>query len=106
MGVQSDPFETAHRLARRYVRDGLSFWEALEEASRLDPAQGIERFKTSALYQLEKALAAERAESRALREQVKEIERRLDPYAAETEAYEREMESRLTRESERQSPLI
>ena len=106
MGAETDRFEAAHRLARRYVRDGLSFWEALEEASRLDPAQGIERFKTSALYQLEKALDAERAESEALRAEIKEVERRLDPDAAESEAQEREIESRLARERERQSPLI
>ena len=106
MGAETDRFEAAHRLARRYVRDGLSFWEALEEASRLDPVVGIERFKTSALYQLEKALAAERAESRDLREQVRELERRLDPFAAESEAHEREIESRLARERERQAPLI
>jgi len=106
MGAETDCFEAAHRLARRYVRDGLSFWDALQEASRLDPAQGIERFKTSALYQLERALDAERAESRELREQLKELERRLDPEAAETEAYEREMEGRLARERERQAPLI
>jgi hypothetical protein len=70
MGVEIDLFEAAHRLARRYVRDGLSFWDALQEASRLDPAQGIERFKTSALYQLERALDAERAESRELRAEI------------------------------------
>ena len=29
MGVNPDLFEAAHRLARRYVRDGLSFWQAL-----------------------------------------------------------------------------
>jgi uncharacterized protein YlxW (UPF0749 family) len=106
MGAEMDLFEAAHRLARRYVRDGLSFWDALQEASRLDPAQGIERFKTSALYQLERALEAERAESRELRAEIKELERRLDPDAAESEAYEREMESRLARERERQAPLI
>ena len=89
-------FEAAHRLARRYAEDGLSFWEALEEASRLDPDVGVARFMSSALYQVEKALAAERAESRDLREQVKELERRLDPEAAESEA----------RERERQAPLI
>ena len=71
MAVEPDLFEAAHRLARRYVSDGLSFWEALEEASRLDPAQGIERFISSALYQVEKALAAERAESCQLRAEIK-----------------------------------
>ena len=106
MAVEPDLFEAAHRLARRYVRDGLSFWEALEEASRLDPDVGVARFMSSALYQLEKALAAERAESRELREQVEQLERRLDPDAAEDEAREREIESRLARERERQAPLI
>ena len=106
MGVEMDLFEAAHRLARRYVRDGLSFWEALEEAARLDPVVGVARFMSSALYQLEKALAAERAESRDLRAEIKELERRLDPDAAESEAQEREIESRLARERERQSPLI
>lgn len=106
MADEPDLFETTHRLARRYVEDGLSFWNALEEASRLDPASGIQRFMSSVLYQLEKALAAERAESRELRAEVKELERRLDPDAAESEAYEREMESRLARERERQAPLI
>lgn len=106
MGVEPDLFEAAHHLARRYVQDGLSFWEALEEASRLDPGSGIQRFMSSALYQLEKALAAERAVARELREHVKELERRLDPDAAESEAHEREMESCLARERERQSPLI
>ena len=61
---------------------------------------------SSALYQLERALDAERAESRELREQVKEMELRLDPDGAETEAWDREMESRLARERERQAPLI
>jgi len=28
MGMELDLFEAAHRLARRYVEDGLSFWEA------------------------------------------------------------------------------
>ena len=106
MAVEPDLFEAARRLARRYVQDGLSFWDALEEASRLDPAVGIQRFMSSTLYQLEKALAAERAECRELREQVKGLERRLDPDVAESEAYEREMESRLARERERQAPLI
>ena len=106
MADEPDLFEAAHRLARRYVQDGLSFWDALEEASRFDPASGIQRFMSSALYQLEKALATERAESRELRAEIVELERRLDPDAAESEAYEREMESRLARERERQSPLI
>ena len=82
MGDVLDRYDAAPRLARRYVWDGLSFWEALEEASRLDPASGVQRFMSSALYQLEKALTAER------------------------EAYDREIESRLARERERQSPLI
>jgi hypothetical protein len=106
MAVETDHFEAAHRLARRYVRDGLSFWDAIEEASRLDPVVGIARFMSSALYQVEKALAAERAESRELRAEIKELERRLDPDAAASEAWDREMESRLARERERQAPLI
>lgn len=106
MGAEPDLFEMAHRLARRYVRDGLSFWEALEEASRLDPDSGIRRFMSSALYQLERAMAVERAEGEALRAEIKELERRLDPEAAESEAQDREIESRLARESERQAPLI
>ena len=106
MGDVLDRYDAAHRLARRYVEDGLSFWEALEEAARLDPPSGIQRFMSSALYQLEKALAAERAECRDLRAEVKELERRLDPDAAESEVYERETESRLARERERQAPLI
>ena len=94
MAVEPDLFEAAHRLARCYVRDGLSFWDAIQEAARLDPVGGIEAFKTSAMYQLE------RAESRELRAEIKELERRRDPAAAESEAYEREMESRLALERE------
>ena len=100
MGVESNHFETVHRLARRYVSDGLSFWDALDEASRLDPRSGIEAFKSSALYQLEKAVATLRAENLELHAEVKELERKLDPFAAETEAFEHEMESRLARERE------
>ena len=49
MAPELDHFEAAHRLARRYVEDGLSFWDALQEASLLDPAVGIQRFMSSAL---------------------------------------------------------
>ena len=44
MSVQSDPFEAAHRLARRYVEDGLSFWDAIanpREVFRSSVAQEV-----------------------------------------------------------------
>jgi hypothetical protein len=96
MGGEPDRFELLRRLARRYVWDGLGLWEALDEALRLDPVSGIQTFKSSALYQFEKALAVARAENRALRARVDEMERQLDPFADE-----REIQSRLARERER-----
>jgi len=100
MGVEVDRYEALRCLARRYVWDGLSFWDALNGAARLDPAHGIEVFKSSALCQFERALDAARAENRQLRAEIKELEHRLDPLAAEEEAFEHEMESRLARERE------
>ncbi len=99
MGADGN-FEAFHNLARRYVLGGLSFWDALNEAARLDPRSGIEAFKSSAIYQLEKAVATLRAENGALKAEVKDLERQLDPFAAEAEAFEHEMESRLARERE------
>ncbi len=83
MGVETSRFEALHRLARRYVEDGLRFADALEEAERVERAFGREAFKSSVIYQLEKAVASLRAENRALRAEVQELERRLDPFAAE-----------------------
>jgi len=100
MGVPTDQFEAVRQLARRYVWDGLTFWDALGEAARLDPRHGIEAFKSSAIYQLEKAVATLRAENAELRAEIKEREHRLDPFAAEEEAFEHEMESRLAHERE------
>ena len=100
MGSQIDLFEAAHHLARRYVFGGLGFWDALNEATSLDPRSGIEAFKSSAIYQLERAVETLRGENGALKAEVKELERKLDPLAAEEEALEHEMESRLARERE------
>ncbi|MBI4611393.1 MAG: hypothetical protein HY726_20575 [Candidatus Rokubacteria bacterium] len=100
MGSQSDLFEAAHQLARRYVFGGLGFWDAIQEAARLDPRSGIEAFKSSAIYQLEKAVTMLQAENGELKTEIKELERKLDPFAAEEEAFEHEMESRLARERE------
>jgi predicted RNase H-like nuclease (RuvC/YqgF family) len=91
-------FDAFHNLARHYVLGGLSFWDAITEAARLDPLAGIEGFKSSAIYQLEKAVATLQAENGALKAEIKELERKLDPFAAEEEAFEHEMESRLARE--------
>ena len=93
--VSPDQYEAFQQLARRYVLGGLSFWEAIQEASRRDPQAGIEAFKSSTIYQLDKAVATLRAENGALKAEIKELERRLDPLGAEAEAYEHEMESRL-----------
>ncbi len=93
-------FEAVHTLARRYVLGALSFWDAITEAARLDPLTGIEAFKSSAIYQLERVVEPLRAENRALRVEIQELERRLDPSAAEEEAFEHEMEYRLARERE------
>lgn len=92
--------EAFHQLARRYVLGGLSFWDAINEAARLDPQAGIEGFKSSAIYQLEKAVAMLRAENLELKAEIHELERKLDPFAAEAEAFDHEMESRLARERE------
>jgi len=100
MGSEIDLSAAAHQLARRYVFGGLGFWDALGEAARLDPRAGIEAFKSSVIYQLEKAVATLRDENRELHAEVKDLERQLDPVAAEAEAYEHEMESRLARERE------
>lgn len=103
MGVVSpDQYEAFQQLARRYVLGGLSFWDAINEAARLDPGSGIEAFKSSTIYQLEKAVATLQAENGAFKEEVRELERKLDPFAADKEAYEHEMESRLARERERE----
>lgn len=48
MGANGN-FDAFHNLARRYVLGGLSFWDAITEAARLDPGSGIEGFKSSAL---------------------------------------------------------
>ena len=98
--VSPDQYDAFHNLARRYVLGGLSFWDAINEAARLDARFGIEAFKSSAIYQLEKAVATLQAENGALKEEVRELEHRLDPLAAEEEAFEHEMESRLARERE------
>ncbi len=82
MGVNGN-FEAFHNLARRYVLGGLNFWDAIGEASRLDPRSGIEAFKSSVIYQLEKAVATLRSENQSLRAEVEELERRFDPFAAE-----------------------
>ena len=98
--VSPDQYEAFYQLARRYVLGGLSFWDAINEAARLDPRFGIEGFKSSTIYQLEKAVATLQAENGALKEEVRDLERKLDPFAAEAEAFEHEMESRLARERE------
>jgi len=98
--VSPDQYEAFQQLARRYVLGGLSFWDAINEAARLDPRFGIEGFKSSAIYQLEKAVAMLRAENGELKTEIKELEGKLDPFAAEEEAYEHEMESRLAHERE------
>jgi predicted RNase H-like nuclease (RuvC/YqgF family) len=100
MGVETNHREAFYHLARRYVLGGLSFWDALTEAARLDSCSGIETFKSSAIYQLEGAVETLRAENRELRAELKDLEQKLDPSDAEAEAFEREMESRLARERE------
>ena len=77
MGSQIDLFEAARQLARRYVFGGLGFWDALTEATRLDPRSGIEAFKSSTIYQLERAVETLRGENGALKAEVKELERKL-----------------------------
>ena len=100
MGVETNHREAFYHLAPRYVLGGLSFWDAINQAARLDSCSGIETFKSSAIYQLECAVETLRAENRELRAELKELEHRLDPFAAEAEAFEHEMESRLSRERE------
>ncbi len=100
MGVETDQRAAFSHLARRYVLGGLSFWDAITEAARLDPLTGIEAFKSSAIYQLEKAVATLRAETHALQAEIQELERQLNPFTAETEAFEHEIESRLAHERE------
>jgi predicted RNase H-like nuclease (RuvC/YqgF family) len=100
MGVETSHSEGFRNLARHYVLGGLSFWDAITEAARLDSWSGIETFKSSAIYQLERAVETLCAENHALRTEIKELERKLDPFAAEEEAFEHEMESRLARERE------
>jgi len=102
MGANGN-FDAFHNLARRYVLGGLSFWDAIQEAARLDPASGIESFKSSAIYQLERAVETLRGENGALKAEIKELERKLDPLAAEEEAFEHEMESRELEEEQRWS---
>lgn len=85
-----------------FMLDALGLRHAHEEIQRLERIEELERTVT--------ALSAEthalRAQNRRLRAEVRELERELYPEAAELEAWEREVDSRIAHERDRQAERI
>ena len=83
------------RQALDFMLDALGLRHAHDEVVRRDR-----------IAELEETLTALRAENRALLAEVRELERELYPEATELEAWEREVDSRIAGERDRQAERI